>query len=97
MRRRSQALSNGVLCQDKRQWAQTGTQEASSEHKAALLCCEGDGQAAQRLWGLFLGDLEKLPSHTYGQPTLGGLTGAEAEPEGPRGPLKSEDFCDSSL
>jgi len=43
---------------------QSGTWEVPSEHQAALLCCAVAGalaQAAQRLWGLLPGDMQKLP------------------------------------
>jgi len=54
-RGRSQALLSGAQCQDRRPWAQPGTQEAPSEPQAALLCWAGDGalaQAAQRGCGV---------------------------------------------
>lgn len=40
-------------------------------------------QAAQRLWGLLLGELQKPPGHGPGHPALGGPAGAGAVPEGP--------------
>ena len=38
----SQALFRGAQYQDKRQWAQTGTQEVPFGHQAALLFCVHD-------------------------------------------------------
>jgi len=46
-RGRSQALVSGAWVQDKKQWAQTGTQKAPSEHQEAHLCCTGVGALAK--------------------------------------------------
>nr|XP_047909708.1 uncharacterized protein LOC125180947 [Anser cygnoides]XP_047909709.1 uncharacterized protein LOC125180947 [Anser cygnoides]XP_047909710.1 uncharacterized protein LOC125180947 [Anser cygnoides]XP_047909711.1 uncharacterized protein LOC125180947 [Anser cygnoides] len=43
----SQALLSGAQGQAQRQWAQTGAQEAPSEHQEALLCCAGARALAQ--------------------------------------------------
>jgi len=46
----------------------------------------GDGalaQAAQSLWGLLLGHLQKLPGRDAGHPALGVPAGAEAGPDRP--------------
>lgn len=43
----SQALLSSAQGQAQRQWAQTGAQEAPSEHQEALLCCAGVGALAQ--------------------------------------------------
>jgi len=40
-------------------------------------------QAAQRLWGLLLGDLPKMPGCGPGHPALGVPDGAGLGPEGP--------------
>jgi len=39
-------------------------------------------QAAQRLWGLLLGDVQKLPGCRPGHPALGVPTGVQMDPEG---------------
>jgi len=54
---------------------QTKAQEVPSEQQAAHLCCAGDGtlaQAAQRLWGLLIGGLQKPPGRGPWHPALGG-------------------------
>ena len=63
-KRQSCILYSGAQCQGKGKQARTGTQEIASDLRKALLCCVGDralAQAAQRLWGLLLGDLPELP------------------------------------
>jgi len=53
----------------------------------SVLCSEGAlAQAAQRLWGLLLGDLPELPGRGPGHPALGVPAGAGAAAEEPRGP-----------
>ena len=52
-------------------------QEVPSRHHTAHLYYTGVGALAgcpERLWGLLLGDLQKLPGHGPGQPALGVLT-----------------------
>jgi len=46
-------------------------------------------QAAQRLWGLLTGALQKPPSHGPGHPALGGAAGAGAGTQGHRGTQKA--------
>lgn len=46
-RGRSQALVSGAWVQDKKQWAQTGTQEVLSKHQESLLYYVDDGTLAQ--------------------------------------------------
>jgi len=61
----SQTLFSGTPHQDKRQWVQTGRQEAPCEHQEALLCCMGNralAQAAQRACGI---SLEIFKSHLH--------------------------------
>lgn len=58
----SQAHFGGVQWQDKRQWAQTETQEVPSEHEEQFIYCEVDiavEQAAQRRIS-FSGDIQNL-------------------------------------
>ena len=51
-----------------------------------MLCSDGAlAQAAQRLWGLLLGDLPELPGRGPGHPALGVPAGAGAGAEGSRG------------
>lgn len=61
-RKWSQGLFSGAQCQEKRQWAQTRTQEAPFEHQKALLCCVWVVEHWNRLprdvveflsWGIF--------------------------------------------
>lgn len=69
-----------VQHQSKRQWAQTSTQEAPSEHQAALLGCVGNralAQTAQRLWSLHLRDHPKPPGYGPGHPALRDLAEGE--------------------
>lgn len=65
-----QALFIGVQWQDKRQCAQTGTQDVPSKHQEFLLYCVGDGALAQishRGYGVsFLGELQKVTGHKPG-------------------------------
>ena len=70
----SQALFSGAKCQDNRQWAQTETQEAPSEHQETLFQCAGElAQVAQGGCGVFiLGDIQKPPGHSPEQLALGG-------------------------
>jgi len=85
---RGKLFVSGAQCQDKRQWAQTRTQDVLSEHQETFLCCVGDGavaQAAQKLWGLLLGDLQKSPGHSPGHPALGVPAGAGVGPHGHSG------------
>ena len=50
-----------------------------------MLCSDGAlAQAAQRLWGLLLGDLPELPGCDPGHPALGVLAGAGSAAEGPQ-------------
>lgn len=71
-----QALFNGVLCQDKRQWAQNEMQEGPSEDSGKLVYCQDDWalvQVTQESCGVFLvGDTQKLFGHSPEQPALGG-------------------------
>jgi len=63
----------------------------------ALLCCAGDraaAQAAQRLWGLLLGDLQQPLGCGPGHPALSGPAGTGAGPEGPRGPCPPQPSSD---
>lgn len=49
-----------------KQWAQSGTQEAPSDHQAALKLCAGDralDMLPREAWSLLLGDLQTLPRH----------------------------------
>ena len=46
-RAQRQAFVSGAQCQNKRYWAQTGTQEFPSDHQEALLYCVGDGALVQ--------------------------------------------------
>ena len=48
-----------------------------------MLCSDGAlAQAAQRLWGLLLGDLPELSGRSPGHPALGVPAGAGAGAEG---------------
>ena len=52
-----------------------------------MLCSDGAlTQAAQKLWGLLLGDLPEPPGYGPDQPALGVPARAGAGAEGPRGP-----------
>jgi len=58
------ALFSVAPCQNRWQWAQTGTQEIHPEHQETILCCAGAGTLAQRdcperLCCLLLEDLHK--------------------------------------
>ena len=56
-----------------------------------MLCSDGAlAQAAQRLWGLLLGDLPEPPGRGPGHPALGVPAGAGAGAEGPRGPCQPQ-------
>ena len=60
-----------------------------------MLCSDGAlAQAAQRLWGLLLGDLPEPPGRGFGHPALGVPAGAGAGAEGPRGPCQPQLCCD---
>ena len=62
--------------QNKGQWAQTGTQEVSSEDEEKPFHCEGDEaleQCAQRGCGVSSGGIQELPGHLPVQPTVGNL------------------------
>lgn len=63
-------------CQDKRQWAQSRTQEVPYKHEK-LLYFEGDTalkQSAQRVCGVsFSEDIQDLAGHFLVQPTVGKL------------------------
>ena len=69
-------------CQDRRPWAQTVAHKALSEHQGAGALA----QAAQRLWGLLPGALQKPPGHGLVHLALGGAVGAGAETQGHREP-----------
>ena len=96
-----QTLFSGAQWQEKRQWAQTGTQEVLSEHqeKILLLCswCKTVTGCPEKLWSLpvsLLGDFQKLPGHGLGQsawtgPAWGGGLGQLAS----RDPFPSQPFC----
>ena len=59
-----------------------------------MLCSDGAlAQAAQRLWGLLLGDLPEPPGCGPGHPALGVPAGAGAGAEGPRGPCQPQPRC----
>jgi len=59
-----------------------------------VLCSDGAlAQAAQRLWGLLLGDLPELSGRGPGHPALGVPAEAEAGAEGPRGPCQPQPHC----
>lgn len=88
---------------DSFQWCLESEQEAMStkerkEHQEAFLCCVGvraPAQAAQRLWSLLLGDLQKPPGHGPGPAAPGVSAGAEAGPDGQRGASQTQPFWDS--
>jgi len=85
----SQPLLSGAQCQHKSRGHKLA-QEAPSEQQAALPCCAGDGALAhilQRLWGLLLGDLQKLPGRGPGHPALGGPAAVGLELGDPEGPF----------
>ena len=55
-----------------------------------MLCGAGaPAQVAQRLWGLLLGDAQKLPGHGPGPPALGVPDGAGVGQRGTEGPIHS--------
>ena len=54
-------------------------------------------QAAQRLWVLLRGDLQRPPGCGPGHPALGSPTGAGLRPEGPRGPCQPQPVCGSVI
>lgn len=62
-RRQSQTLFSGAHCQEKRYWAQPGTQMVPSDHQAALLFCGGVGALAQGSRGCQVSFLEVFRSH----------------------------------
>lgn len=68
--REDRASLFSVVLSDKRQWAQTRTQEVPSKHQEALLSCAGDGaleQIAQRGCGVSNhGDIQKLHGQLKG-------------------------------
>ena len=75
-----------------------GTQEIPSEHQEALLCCVRDRaltQAAQRLWGILLRDLQQPLGCVPGPPALGVPAGTGVELDGPRGPCPLQSLFDS--
>lgn len=55
----SNAVFSGTHCQDKRQQAQTGTQEVTSEHQQALLYFMGDRALEYVAQVSFLSDIQK--------------------------------------
>lgn len=55
----SNAVFSGTHCQDKRQRAQTGTQEVTSEHQQALLYFMGDRALEYVAQVSFLSDIQK--------------------------------------
>jgi len=60
-----------------------------------VLCSDGAlAQAAQRLWGLLLGDLPELPGCGPGHPALGVPAGEGAGADGSRRPCQPQQFCD---
>ena len=61
-----------------------------------MLCSDGAlAQAAQRLWGLLLGDLPELPGRGPGHPALGVPAGAGVGPDGHRGHCQPQPCCGS--
>lgn len=61
-----------------------------------LFHCTGDGavtQAAQRFWGLLLGDIQKPSRRGPRQPALGVPAAAGVGPGGPRGPANTAVLC----
>jgi len=71
-RRQSQALFSGAQRQDKKQRAQTETQDVPSENEETLFYCKGDhalAQVTQRDGGVpILGHIQKPSGHGSGQP-----------------------------
>jgi len=53
-------------------------------------------QAAQRLWVLLRGDLQRPPGCGPGHSALGGLTGEGLGPEGSRGACQPQPVCGCS-
>ena len=51
-------------------------------------------QGAQRLWGLLLGNMPKLPGRGPVHPALGTPAGGRLEPEESRGPFQPQPSCD---
>lgn len=80
------------------QWAQIGTQKALSKHQAALCrwCSPGTG-CPERLWGLLLGDLPKVPGDGPGQPAMRGPAGAGVRADGLRVPIQPQPLCGSLM
>lgn len=72
-RRSSQAVFSGAQCQDKRPWAQKGTEEFPSEHQQTLFHCEVErAQVAQRgCGGFLLGNTQEVLTHGPGQSAVG--------------------------
>ena len=98
-RGRSQAVLSGAQCQARRPWAQPGTQEAPSEHQAALLCWAGGGalaQAAQRGCGVSsLGISRSRLDVALGSLLWVSLLGQGWEQLASRGPCQPQPFCNS--
>lgn len=91
----SQTPFSSVQCQDKRQWAKSGTQEVLFEHQETLLDCVSTGTGcSERLWGL-LGDL--ICSCMDGYPALGVPAGAWVGPDGPRSLSEPQPHSDSEI
>uniref|UniRef100_A0A8C3KH44 Syntrophin alpha 1 n=2 Tax=Calidris pygmaea TaxID=425635 RepID=A0A8C3KH44_9CHAR len=82
-----QSFFSGAQGQEKRERAQTGTQEVPPKREEELLCCEGGRaleEAAQRGGGVsFSGDIQTPPGHVPVGPALGGPALAGGHP-GPR-------------
>jgi len=53
----------GAQCQDRRQWAQRGTQQIPSKHQAALLCCAETEPSYRLPRGCGVPSLETFSSH----------------------------------
>ena len=69
-RKWGQALFSGV--QDKRQWAQTETQQVPAEYKQNIFYCEGDQTLEERGCEIsVVGDLQKSYGCGPGQVALG--------------------------
>lgn len=87
----SQALLSSAQGQAQRQWAQTGAQEAPSEHQEALLCCAGVGaaQVAHRGCGVSSLEISKATWTQAWAPYSGWPCGDGGEQVGPGGPLAS--------
>ena len=58
---------------------------------------EALAKVAQRLCGLILRDLKNSPGRGPTSPALGGPTGEEVGPDGPRGPCQPQSFEDSVI